>query len=137
MLPGEAVRAARVHHRARLPGLGLRVGWYGGAQARLVWVGPGGGPAPPRRAGAATRTVRADWERNHGGRTDGWPEGAYLLRLDAESGRQRYVPLVVRSASAAGATLLMHAAGDLAGVQPLGRLQPLRGQGRLVRQSRR
>lgn len=35
--------------------------------------------------------------------------GAYLLRLDAENGHQRYVPLIVRSASAAGTTLLMHA----------------------------
>ncbi|MFI6284479.1 N,N-dimethylformamidase beta subunit family domain-containing protein [Streptomyces sp. NPDC051018] len=42
--------------------------------------------------------------------TEGWPEGAYLLRLDAENGHQRYVPLIVRSATARGRTLLMHAA---------------------------
>jgi hypothetical protein len=34
--------------------------------------------------------------------TDDWPPGSYLLRLDAEEGAQRYVPVTVRSASAAG-----------------------------------
>ncbi|MFC5958314.1 N,N-dimethylformamidase beta subunit family domain-containing protein [Streptomyces pratens] len=88
-----------------------RVGWYGGAQARLVWRSE---TMDGRVQGAshlisATRTVRAGWERTAEVRTDGWPEGAYLLRLDASSGPQRYVPLIVRSRSAAGKTLLIHA----------------------------
>jgi hypothetical protein len=88
-----------------------RVGWYGGDQARLVWRSgrfPGRRQAPPALS-QATRTVRADWERDLTIRTDGWPEGAYLLRLDGEHGHQRYVPMVLRSASAEGRTLLMHA----------------------------
>ncbi|KUL34115.1 hypothetical protein ADL22_31025, partial [Streptomyces sp. NRRL F-4489] len=88
-----------------------RVGWYGGAEARLVWRSerlPGRrGPAP--RLLADTRTVRADWPRTATVRTDGWPPGAYLLRLDSDRGHQRYVPLVVRSPGAAGRTVLMHA----------------------------
>ncbi|MFC5851912.1 N,N-dimethylformamidase beta subunit family domain-containing protein [Streptomyces chlorus] len=88
-----------------------RIGWYGGAQARLVWRSE---TLDGRVQGAAhlisaTRTVRAGWERTAEVRTDGWPEGAYLLRLDASSGPQRYVPLIVRSRSAAGRTLLIHA----------------------------
>ncbi|MGW2514527.1 N,N-dimethylformamidase beta subunit family domain-containing protein [Streptomyces scopuliridis] len=88
-----------------------RIGWYGGAQARLVWrSGRIAGHAQRRPLLiAATRSVRADWDRTAAVRTDGWPEGAYLLRLDAENGHQRYVPLIVRSASAAGRTVLMHA----------------------------
>ncbi|MEV6162490.1 N,N-dimethylformamidase beta subunit family domain-containing protein [Streptomyces sp. NPDC052052] len=89
-----------------------RVGWYGGHQARLVWRSDrvaGSVQARPRLLGA-TRTVRADWNRTLGVRADGWPEGAYLLRLDADNGHQRYVPLIVRSTSGAGRTVLMHAA---------------------------
>jgi hypothetical protein len=89
-----------------------RVGWYGGAQARLVWrsgriagrLQPTAGPA------GSTRTVTTAWEPTLGIDTADWPEGAYLLRLDAENGYHRYVPMIVRSASAAGCTLLMHGA---------------------------
>ncbi|MEW1722777.1 N,N-dimethylformamidase beta subunit family domain-containing protein [Streptomyces sp. NPDC093109] len=91
-----------------------RVGWYGGAQARLVWRSdrvPGRAQRGPREARRvrATQLVRADWDRTLTVRATGWPEGAYLLRLDAENGHQRYVPLIVRSASGAGRTVLAHA----------------------------
>ncbi|MFF9497897.1 N,N-dimethylformamidase beta subunit family domain-containing protein [Streptomyces flaveolus] len=88
-----------------------RIGWYNGAQARLVWRSDRvagrvqGEPGLDPRM----RTVRADWKRTVLVPTEGWREGAYLLRLDAENGHQRYVPLIVRSASAGGRTLLIHA----------------------------
>ena len=41
--------------------------------------------------------------------TDDWPEGSYLLRLDAESGAQRFVPLTIRSAGTAGKVVLKNA----------------------------
>ncbi|WP_327271158.1 hypothetical protein OG609_02105 [Streptomyces sp. NBC_01224] len=88
-----------------------RVGWYDGAQARLIWRShriSGSVQAHPRLL-QVTRTVRADWRRTLRVRTSGWPEGAYLLRLDSDNGHQRYVPLIVRSASAAGRIVLMHA----------------------------
>ncbi|MEU5101804.1 N,N-dimethylformamidase beta subunit family domain-containing protein [Streptomyces sp. NPDC021354] len=88
-----------------------RVGWYGGAQARLIWRSgrvPGHRQKPPVLIDK-TRTVQADWQRTVRVGTENWPEGAYLLRLDAEGGHQRYVPLIVRSEAAAGRTLLMHA----------------------------
>lgn len=88
-----------------------RIGWYGGAQARLVWRSD---RVDGRKQGRplfldTTRTVRADWDRSLRVRATGWPEGAYLLRLDASNGHQRYVPLIVRSSQARGRTLLMHA----------------------------
>ncbi|MFE3829929.1 N,N-dimethylformamidase beta subunit family domain-containing protein [Streptomyces sp. NPDC059092] len=111
VLPGEAFG---LHVSTTAPGFRVsayRVGWYGGAEARLVWRSGrvAGRRQHPPRLESGTRTVQADWERTAVVRTDGWPEGAYLLRLDAESGHQRYVPVIVRSASASGATLLMHA----------------------------
>ncbi|MEU6218863.1 N,N-dimethylformamidase beta subunit family domain-containing protein [Streptomyces sp. NPDC047022] len=91
--------------------LAFRVGWYGGAEARLVWSSgrvPGRAQPAPRLL-PDTRTVRADWPRALAFGTDGWPEGAYLLRLDADNGHQRYVPLIVRSTDGSGRTVLMHA----------------------------
>ncbi|NJP99023.1 hypothetical protein HCK00_00180 [Streptomyces sp. PLAI1-29] len=89
----------------------FRVGWYDGAQARLVWRServPGRAqPGPVMHQ--PTRTVLARWRRSLTVGTDGWPGGAYLLRLDSDDGHQRYVPLVVRSESAAGRTVLLHA----------------------------
>ncbi|MFC5832451.1 N,N-dimethylformamidase beta subunit family domain-containing protein [Nonomuraea insulae] len=41
--------------------------------------------------------------------TRGWPEGAYLIRLDASTGAQRYVPITVRSASTAGRVVMVNA----------------------------
>ncbi|WP_328913074.1 MULTISPECIES: N,N-dimethylformamidase beta subunit family domain-containing protein [unclassified Streptomyces] len=111
VLPGETFG---LHVSTTAPGFrvsAFRIGWYGGAQARLVWASDRV-PGRTQRRGrptADTRTVRAGWDRSLEVRTEGWPEGAYLLRLDADSGHQRYVPMVVRSAAAHGRTLLMHA----------------------------
>ncbi|MEV4070517.1 N,N-dimethylformamidase beta subunit family domain-containing protein [Nonomuraea fuscirosea] len=41
--------------------------------------------------------------------TTGWAEGAYLIRLDASTGAQRYVPITVRSASTAGRVVIVNA----------------------------
>jgi len=111
----------------------FRMGWYDGDLARKVWEsGPVRGyrqraPAfmPPGAASprpvsrppaspdgtspAPTNTVRADWGRSLAVPTDGWPDGSYLLRLDAASGGQRFVPLTVRSASTAGRVVLKNA----------------------------
>ncbi|MGW2697110.1 N,N-dimethylformamidase beta subunit family domain-containing protein [Streptomyces sp. NPDC001296] len=89
----------------------FRVGWYGGAGARLVWASeriPGRTQPGPRLL-PGTRTVRADWQRTLTLGTGDWPEGAYLLRLEADNGHQRYVPLILRSVRGAGRTVLMHA----------------------------
>ncbi|MEU9124907.1 N,N-dimethylformamidase beta subunit family domain-containing protein [Streptomyces sp. NPDC048506] len=111
VLPGEEFG---LHVSTTAPGFRVsayRVGWYGGAQARLVWCSK---RLPGRAQGAPhllpeTRTVRAAWPRTLAVDTDGWPPGAYLLRLDADHGHQRYVPLIVRSRTTAGHTVLMHA----------------------------
>jgi hypothetical protein len=86
----------------------FRIGWYGGDLARLVWQS---GPVRGHRQRAssltaATNTVHTDWGPSLTVPTAGWPDGSYLLRLDAHSGAQRYVPLTVRSASARGKVVL-------------------------------
>jgi hypothetical protein len=82
----------------------LRMGWYGGYLARQVWRSGWLRGHVQRRHSVShpTRTVSCDWEPSLTMHTADWPEGSYLLRLDASSGAQRYVPLTVRSASFAG-----------------------------------
>jgi hypothetical protein len=58
----------------------------------LVWHS---GPLHGRRQNApalvsATNTVQTDWDPAAEVPTDDWPAGVYLLRLDADSGAQRY-----------------------------------------------
>jgi hypothetical protein len=86
----------------------FRIGWYGGDGARQVWRS-----APLRghqqnaaSLAEATNTVQTDWDPAIEVPTDDWPAGTYLLRLDADSGAQRYVPVTVRSASTAGAVVV-------------------------------
>ncbi len=89
----------------------LRMGWYGGLLARRVWhSGWVRGHVQRRHTlSAATRTVSCDWQPSLTLPTADWPEGTYLLRLDASSGAQRYVPLTVRSVSTAGKIVIKNA----------------------------
>ncbi|MFC5722891.1 N,N-dimethylformamidase beta subunit family domain-containing protein [Streptomyces gamaensis] len=111
VLPGQTLRLHVSTTAAGFRAEAFRMGWYGGAQARRVWTSqrlPGTVQPVPSAAGA-TRTVLPAWRPSLEVPTRGWPEGAYLIRLTADSGEQRYVPLVVRSASTRGRLVLVHA----------------------------
>jgi hypothetical protein len=87
----------------------FRIGWYGGDLARLVWTSP---PTPGRFQGAARilqpgSMAVAPWSPSLTVPTTGWPPGSYLLRLDASTGVQSYVPMVIRSPSVAGRVVLV------------------------------
>jgi hypothetical protein len=85
-----------------------RLGWYRGDGARRVWRSATlrGGAQSAARVTGDTSTVMTDWDPVTRVPTDGWPAGSYLLRLDAESGAQRYVPVTVRSPATAGTVVL-------------------------------
>jgi hypothetical protein len=87
----------------------FRMGWYGGTMARQVWRSGTvpGRVQPPPRISKATRMVSTSWRPSLTISTRGWPQGAYLLRLDAASGAQRYIPITVRSPSTAGKVVLV------------------------------
>ena len=89
----------------------LRMGWYGGYLARQVWQSGWirGHKQKRHTVSEPTRTVSCDWHPALTMQTDEWPEGTYLLRLDASSGAQRYVPVTVRSFSTAGKIVLKNA----------------------------
>ncbi|MGO8891572.1 MAG: N,N-dimethylformamidase beta subunit family domain-containing protein [Streptosporangiaceae bacterium] len=89
----------------------FRMGWYGGDLARLVWTSP----ATPGRYQPGAKIVQpgsmavAPWQPSLTVPTTGWPPGSYLLRLDASTGVQSYVPMVIRSPSVAGRVVLVSA----------------------------
>ena len=85
-----------------------RLGWYQGTGARKVWTSKTlrGGQQKSASVLPPTNTVQTDWDPVIEVPTHDWPAGGYLLRLDADSGAQRYVPVTVRSASCAGAIVL-------------------------------
>ncbi|MGW5681454.1 N,N-dimethylformamidase beta subunit family domain-containing protein [Nonomuraea sp. NPDC003754] len=81
-----------------------------GAKPYRVWQS--GRTAGVRQAPATTvrgTVTAANWKPSLTVDTGGWPEGAYLIRLDASTGGQRYVPMTVRSASTAGRVVLVNA----------------------------
>ncbi|MFC4007682.1 N,N-dimethylformamidase beta subunit family domain-containing protein [Nonomuraea purpurea] len=81
-----------------------------GANPAKVWESAqvrGVRQAPARVVdGTVTAT---HWSRSLTVDTTGWREGAYLVRLDASSGAQRYVPVTVRSASTRGRVVIVNA----------------------------
>src|SRR3954454_1163267 len=89
-----------------------RMGYYGGTGAHLYWRS--GGLAARRQTNhtylASTRTVVENWTATATIGTSGWPPGVYLIKLIAGSGsatRSRFLPIVVRSKTTAGRTVLM------------------------------
>jgi len=108
VLPGEPITLYASTTARSFRVKAFRMGWYGGAGARLVWRS---GTVPGHRQRKPTlihptNTVEAVWGPSLTIPTHDWPEGSYLLRMDAESGAQRYVPVTVRSASTAGKTVI-------------------------------
>jgi len=111
VLPGQAITLYVSTTARSFTVNAFRMGWYNGDQARLVWHSK---PVPGHRQRgptviAPTNTVEARWGPSLTVATHDWPEGSYLLRLDAESGAQRYVPVTVRSAKTAGKVVIKNA----------------------------
>jgi hypothetical protein len=111
LFPGQPLHLAVSTTASSYTVRAYRAGWYGGAQMREVYVSAA---LPGRRQGAsaliaATYTVTTAWRPTTTIDTTGWPPGAYLLRLDASTGAQRFVPVTLRSQHAVGALVLMDA----------------------------
>ena len=87
----------------------FRFGWYSGHQARLVWMSARvrGQLQTAVDIAPGTHMATAPWRPSMTIATTNWPVGSYLLRLDASSGAERYVPITVRSASTAGAVVIL------------------------------
>jgi hypothetical protein len=88
-----------------------RTGYYQGCFGRHVWqsgVLQGEVGAPPRIIGP-TNTVVTDWPVSVTLDTTGWVPGFYSIRLDADTGGQRYIMLAVKSGDAHGKVVLLNA----------------------------
>ncbi|HEY3563291.1 MAG TPA: N,N-dimethylformamidase beta subunit family domain-containing protein [Kribbella sp.] len=89
----------------------FRIGWYGGTGARQVWASQ---PIPGRAQRAPTvrpadHLVSTKWQPSLTVPTTGWPAGAYLMLLTAANGKQKYVPITVRSESTRNAVVIVDA----------------------------
>ena len=88
----------------------FRLGWYGGARARLVSTSPVlRGTVQRARTIDARHTVTTHWRRSATLDTRSWPEGTYLLRLTDNRGLGRFIPVTVRSSEVRGRLVLMNA----------------------------
>ncbi len=111
VLPGEPIDLYVSTTSREFSVKAFRMGWYSGDLARKVWES---GPVKGHRQRSAdrvqaTNTVYTRWGRSHViADTHDWPAGSYLLRLDSAAG-QRYVPIMIRSASAKGKVVLKSA----------------------------
>ena len=110
VLPGQSFRLYVSTTAKSFRVQAFRFGWYQGHQARLVWTSP---PAMGQHQIAVdtapgTHMVTAPWHPSLTVTTTNWPPGSYLLRLDAASGAERYVPITVRSASTKGAVVILN-----------------------------
>jgi hypothetical protein len=90
-----------------------RMGWYGGAGARLVWRSEdvrGNRQAPPTVT-PGVNLVEAHWDPSLSVPIDDtWPQGCYLLKLVAPAeGVQQWVPLTVRDDASRSAFFMMNA----------------------------
>ena len=110
VLPGQSFRLYVSTTARSFQVKAFRFGWYGGHQARLVWTSPrtAGQRQTAVRTAPGTHMVTAPWHPSLTVTTAGWPSGSYLLRLDAASGAERYVPITVRSPSTAGAVVILN-----------------------------
>jgi hypothetical protein len=110
VLPGEPFRLYVSTPAARWTVAAYRMGWYAGAEGRLVWRASGL-PGGTQRAPVvdSRRTVEAGWRPSLTVPTLGWLPGDYLLLLTTPSGGAHYVPIVVRSPSVAGRVVLLNA----------------------------
>jgi len=110
VLPGEPFGVYVSATAASVSITAVRIGWYGGAQGRIVWRSK---QFPTRVQSApvadpVTRAYSARWPRSTSVNTTGWPEGDYLLRLAGSDTALSYVPITIRSASVVGRVVLMN-----------------------------
>ncbi|MGZ4677925.1 MAG: N,N-dimethylformamidase beta subunit family domain-containing protein [Acidimicrobiia bacterium] len=89
-----------------------RMGWYQGLGGRLVWTSPPvqGKVQAPATLIAATNTYEARWQPSTTFTiTEDWPVGSYLLKLNASTGQQRWVPLTIRDDASTAAYVIENA----------------------------
>jgi N,N-dimethylformamidase beta subunit-like protein len=109
--PGEPIRLFVSTMASTYTVSAFRIGAYPESDALEIWASP---PQPGRMQPAPVvegprNTIVAPWSPSLTVATDHWRPGDYLLRLDADDGSQRFVPLTVRTPSNAGRVLIINA----------------------------
>jgi hypothetical protein len=106
VLPGQPLR---LHVSTTAPRFTARAFRMGANPAKVWESDPVKGTRQPPAKVVDGMVTAAHWPPSLTVDTTGWPEGSYLIRLDASTGAQRYVPVTVRSASTVGRVVLVNA----------------------------
>jgi hypothetical protein len=100
-----------------------RMGWYGGAQGRLIWTSEET-PSQWQLAMSTdnvTKMSRALWTPSLTFTIDNaWPTGSYLLKLVSSAAEAHYVPLTIRRDSASASLVVVSAVTTWQAYNPWG-----------------
>jgi hypothetical protein len=100
-----------------------RMGWYGGAQGRLIWTSEET-PSQWQLAMSTdnvTKMSRALWTPSLTFTIDNaWPAGSYLLKLVSSAAEAHYVPLTIRRDSASASLVVVSAVTTWQAYNPWG-----------------
>ncbi len=109
LLPGEAIQL-KVHSRGTSVATDVfRVGDYQGLGGRLIAQLPAR-PAvaqPPCAVSELHMVDCSTWTVTHTIPTAGFPPGFYLIKLRDDKGREKYIPVLVRTSDARGKAVLI------------------------------
>lgn len=109
--PGEPVQLFVSTSAPRFTATAFRIGNYPPTGGTRIWVSS---PQPGLRQAAAQvqqprHTVVAPWQPSLTVDTTGWAPGDYLIRLDASTGPQQFVPLTVATPDNTGRIVIVNA----------------------------
>lgn len=109
--PGQPVRLFVSTTAPRFTATAFRIGSYPPTGGARIWASapqPGHHQETPP-VQQPRHTVIASWQPSLTVDTTGWPPGDYLIRLDASTGPQQFVPLTVATPDNTGRILIINA----------------------------
>jgi hypothetical protein len=109
--PGDPVRLFVSTTAPTFTATAFRIGDYPPTGGARVWSSAAqpGGVQPAAQVQAPRHTVVAPWHPSLTVDTTGWPPGDYVVRLDASTGAQQFVPLTVATPDNRGRVVIVNA----------------------------
>ncbi len=125
--PATTWRSSSTRRASAVQAQVYRMGYYQGLGGRLVLQTDfvAATPQPPAVSNSLG-TVSCPWKPTMTlNVTKEWPPGCYLIKLVGNGGQEQFVPLTIRDDTSMASYVFQNSRHHLAGLQPLGQLQPL------------
>jgi hypothetical protein len=109
--PGDQVRLFVSTTAPTFTVTAFRIGDYPPTGGARFWASApqAGHPQPAAEVQQPRNTVVAPWQPSFTVGTTGWPPGDYLIRLDASTGPQQFIPLTVATPDNTGRIVIVNA----------------------------